>query len=87
MTDDADVTNYLLIFAGVLVIDIVYTRYLHAIYQQQVIAACCWASTVTSISGMIIINYTSSLWSIVAAALGAFAGTYVSMKFRKQETA
>ena len=86
MAEDSHIINHLLIFAGVFVTDVVYTRYLRAVYHQQIIPACCWASVVTTIGGVIIINYTSSIWSIVAAALGAFAGTFVSMKFRAQET-
>lgn len=75
--------NHLLIFVGVFLTDVVYTLYLQAIYQQRILASCCWASVVTIISGVIIINYTASAWAVAAAATGAFVGTYISMRYIK----
>lgn len=84
--DNTPTINHLMIFLGVFVTDVVYTFYLRAIYQHHTLQACAWASVVTTIGGVIIINYTASIWSIAAAAVGAFAGTFVSMKYVRKET-
>ena len=76
--------HYVIIFFGVLMADILYVGYLQAVQSQKILLASCWASLITATSGLIIINYTPSLFSILSAVGGAFVGTYISMKYFKR---
>lgn len=76
--------HYVIIFFGVLMADILYVGYLQAVQSRKILLASCWASLITATSGLIIINYTSSFFSILSAVGGAFVGTYISMKYFKR---
>jgi hypothetical protein len=44
-------------------------------------AASIWASAITFLGGVAVINYTTNNMMIIPAILGAFCGTYVGMKY------
>jgi hypothetical protein len=62
-------------------IDIVYIFYLKYVAQNKINKASAWASVVTLLNGIIIINYSSDIYSVLSAMIGAYVGTFISMKF------
>lgn len=73
--------KHLIIFCSLLIIDIVYVFYLKYVSDNKIHRACSWASIITLINGIIFINYSADIYTILSAMSGAYAGTYVSMKF------
>jgi xanthine/uracil permease len=73
--------NYLIIFVSLVLIDIVYIFYLKYVAQNKINKASAWASVVTLLNGIIIINYSSDIYSVLSAMIGAYVGTFISMKF------
>jgi len=73
--------NYLIIFVSLVLIDIVYIFYLKYVAQNKINKASSWASVVTLLNGIIIINYSSDIYSVLSAMIGAYVGTFISMKF------
>jgi hypothetical protein len=63
------------------VTDVVYTQLLKSVQNDRPLASSIWASAITFLGGVAIINYTNDNMMIIPAVLGAFVGTYVGMKF------
>ena len=72
---------YFFTFICMLFTDIVYTLLVKSVQNDRAFAASIWASLITFLGGVAIINYTSNNMMIIPAVLGAFVGTYVGMKF------
>jgi uncharacterized membrane protein YfcA len=45
-----------------------------------------WAAVVFLIACVAVINYTTNYWLLIPAAAGAFCGTWVGMKLRKNNS-
>lgn len=76
---------YIFTFVCMFVTDIVYTQLLKSVQNDKPFAASIWASAITFLGGVAIINYTNDNMMIIPAVLGAFVGTYVGMKFHMGE--
>lgn len=76
---------YIFTFLSMFVTDIVYTQLLKSVQNDKPLASSIWASAITFLGGIAIINYTNNNMMIIPAVLGAFAGTYVGMKFHLHE--
>jgi hypothetical protein len=76
---------YIFTFLSMFVTDIVYTQLLKSVQNDRPLASSIWASLITFLGGVAIINYTSNNMMIIPAILGAFCGTYVGMKFHLHE--
>lgn len=72
--------EWIITFVSVLVINILYTRYLKAVQKNLPFVASSWSASITIISGIVAINYINNHWLLIPSCLGSFAGTYISMK-------
>ncbi len=72
---------YIFTFLSMLVTDIVYTQLLKSVQNDKPFAASIWASMITFLGGVAIINYTNDNKMIIPAVLGAFVGTYIGMRY------
>jgi hypothetical protein len=72
---------YIFTFICMFVTDIVYTQLLKSVQNDRPFAASIWASAITFLGGVAIINYTNDNMMIIPAVLGAFVGTYVGMRY------
>ena len=72
---------YIFTFFSMLVTDIVYTQLLKSVQNDKPFAASIWASLITFLGGVAIINYTNDNKMIIPAVLGAFVGTYIGMRY------
>ena len=72
---------YIFTFLSMFVTDVVYTQLLKSVQNDKPFAASIWASAITFLGGIAIINYTNNNMMIIPAVLGAFAGTYVGMRY------
>ena len=73
------IETFLLVFAT----DILYTYYVRAVNTDRALVASLWSVACTLTASMAVINYTENHWTLIASLLGAFAGTYCGMKYKK----
>ena len=78
--------DYLLAFFAIFFTDIFYTYYLKAVHEEHAVRASCWATIVYIIAAIAIIEYNTNHWLLIPAGIGAFCGTFVGMKLRKNNS-
>ena len=78
--------DYFLAFFAIFFTDIFYTYYLRAVHEEQTVKASCWATIVYVIAAVAIIEYNANHWLLIPAGIGAFCGTWVGMKLRKNNS-
>jgi hypothetical protein len=76
--------KYAITFFAVFFVDIFYTRYLKAINENAALPASFWGAVVWLIGSLAVIEYTANHWLLIPACAGAFAGTYVGIKFKRR---
>ncbi len=76
---------YIFTFVCMFVTDVVYTQLLKSVQNDRPLASSIWASAITFLGGVAIINYTNDNKMIIPAVLGAFVGTYIGMRYHLHE--
>jgi uncharacterized membrane protein YfcA len=77
--------SYVVTFLAVFVTDLLYVYFVKSIQQDQPISAGLWSMVVTLTASVAVINYTEDHYALIPALIGAFAGTWVGMKIKRQE--
>ena len=72
---------YFFTFVCMMFTDIVYTLLLKSVQNDRPLAASVWASAITFLGGVAVINYTTDNMMIIPAIAGAFVGTYIGMRY------
>lgn len=75
------VTSFLALFFT----DVFYTYYLKSVQEEQALKASSWAVVVFVVASVAVINYTTNHWLLIPAGIGAFCGTFVGIKLRKND--
>jgi uncharacterized membrane protein YfcA len=75
--------EYFITFVAVFLTDILYVYFVKAIQHDEPLQAGLWSVVVTFTASVAVINYTADHWALIPALLGAFAGTWIGMKYRK----
>lgn len=76
----------LIVFAAMVVVDFMWARYLITATAGKAMQSSLWAVGIILANSLVVIEYTTSHWMILAAAAGSFVGTYVSIKLKKKES-
>ena len=76
-------TDWLLTFFALFFTDILYTYYIKSVNERSALRASVLAVMVFLIASVAVIEYTTNHWLLIPACLGAFCGTYVSLKQRE----
>ena len=76
--------EYINTFFSLFFIDIFYTYYLKSVTDSKVIVASLWSVVITILGANVVISYTTDHMLLIPAAMGAFCGTFVGMKFNKK---
>lgn len=71
--------KFLLVFGLVSLSGVCWTRYFLAIQGRRAVAAGLWAATTSTISAFTIVEYTKDWRLILAAVLGSFCGTSLTV--------
>lgn len=74
---------YLLIFGAMMLLDYCYGEYTKAAADRRPLPAALWAMALFVIGCFVTSNWLSDPLLVAPAALGAFAGTYFSVRFGK----
>ena len=72
--------NYLGAFAAMFVLDFVWGHYTRNVAEGNRVLASSWAFGIVFFNASVTLFYVGDPWTILPAALGAFAGTYCSVK-------
>jgi len=77
--------DWIVVFFALFFTDVFYTYYLKAVQDNQAIRASLWGVVVFFVAAIAVVNYTTNHWLMIPACLGAFLGTFVGMKLRKND--
>lgn len=70
-----------LVFFAMVVTDIVWAGWSSALAAKQELRASLYAAAITVCGGFTIVQYTDDHWLLVPATLGAFAGTWLKVRW------
>lgn len=73
------ITTFLAIFAT----DLLYVYFIKSVQNDNPIRAAWWSMVVTFTASVAVINYTEDHLALIPALIGAFFGTYIGMRMRK----
>ena len=76
--------DYITTFFAIFLLDVVYTYYLSCMADNHVMGASVWSVACYILGSIAVKNYTTNHWLLIPAMAGAFCGTYVGMKLKKQ---
>ena len=76
-----DLWRALLIFLATAVSDILWVFYIRRTGEGKAIPAAIFSSFIVLLGGFVILNYVANGWYLFPAALGAFIGTIITIKF------
>ena len=75
--------EYITTFFAIFLLDVVYTYYLRCVANDNVLGASFWSVACYILGSIAVINYTTNHWLMIPAMAGAFFGTFVGMKIKK----
>jgi uncharacterized membrane protein YfcA len=76
--------KYLLVFLSVCALDFVWTFYTRAMVARDELRAGLWSATIIGIGGFAASEYVKDLSFLIPAALGAFVGTWLSVRLERK---
>jgi uncharacterized membrane protein YfcA len=76
---------YISTFLAVALTDVLYVYFLKSVQNNKPLSASLWSVVVTFTASVAVINYTEDHLALIPALLGAFLGTYLGMKWRKND--
>ena len=80
--------SYLIVFFGVMLLDILYIIYTKAVVSKKIHKAATASSLITISAALIVVEYNSNPYTILIGGLGGFIGTYlgdyIERKFLKK---
>lgn len=77
---------YIFVFVAMAVADFLWGQYIIATTGQRSIKASVWSASIALVNGAVVIVYVNNHWLILVAAMGAFAGTFASIKRAQHQT-
>jgi len=78
--------DYVITFVAVFLTDILYVYFIKSVQNNQAVRASLWSVVVTLTASIAVINYTENHWTLISSLLGAFAGTYIGMRYKDKLT-
>ena len=76
--------EYIVTFFALFFTDVAYTYYLRSVNNNEVLKSSLWSVAVFFIAAIAVVNYTTDHMLLIPACIGAFCGTFVGMKIRKE---
>jgi len=72
--------DFILTFVAVAVLDFIWSKYISNIQKKNRLGASIAASIIYLMGSYVIVSYVNNNLLIISASLGAFVGTYISIK-------
>lgn len=77
--------TFFLVMAAVALADVFWTLYFIATEQRKAAAAAAWSASIVLLSAYTVTEYVHDRKLVIAAVLGAFIGTYATVRFKKKD--
>jgi hypothetical protein len=74
------VIRFALVFLAVALADVCWTLYFQKVATKAAHASAFWSAAIVALGAFTITEYTQSRWLILAAVLGAYAGTWATVR-------
>ena len=81
--DTFDINIAIIIFITYFILDMFYAYYILCIESRKNLMSSFMAGMITSLSAFGIVSFSKNMIYIIPLFLGAFAGTYLTMKLKK----
>ena len=82
---DINWLEVLLIFFATTFSDILWVFYIRRTGEGKALSAAFFSSILVLVGGLVIVAYVGNQWYLIPAALGAFVGTILTIKFDLRE--
>lgn len=66
---------------GATLVDVLWTLGIRRISQGRALESAMFSGIMTIANGLVIMEFVNNKWYLIAAAIGAFVGNYVTMRF------
>jgi hypothetical protein len=76
--------TYILIFFSVALVDVFWTRYFQSVAEKAPVKSGVYSSLIILIGAFSTMSYVGDHKLVIPAALGAFVGTYFTVKTHKE---
>ena len=76
-------TNAILVFFAVAIVDSFWTRYFQSTTEKHAVKAGVYSALIILFSAFTTRSYVQDGWMAIPAALGAYVGTWLTVKFHK----
>lgn len=73
------------VFMVDLVVAFAWAQCIKSIREERAIESSLWAGFITLCGAFSIISYTNNKWLLIPAVIGTILGTYLSVKYRKND--
>lgn len=74
---------FIIVFFAMLITDVCWTFYLLSVEERKSIKAAMWAMLLYLFGAFVVTSYVRDWTLIMAAALGSFAGTFLTIEYKK----
>lgn len=74
---------YLLVFGSTVLCDVAWTKYMLAVADKRPTASGLWSAGIVLFGAFNIVTYVHNHWALIPAALGAFLGTWLTVRRAK----
>jgi hypothetical protein len=65
-------------FGSMMLLDVLWVKYTHAMMQHRAFAAGLWAGGITACLAVVTVSYVDNNWMIIPTVAGSFCGTYIA---------
>lgn len=79
------IIKFMSIILSVALADICWVFYFIKIEERKAMAASIWSAVIVALGAFSVENYVADNTFVFAAIIGAFIGTYISIKFKKKK--
>lgn len=76
---------FIAVFISTLAVDALYALYVINVTKKAPFLAASYGTLIHILTAFAVISYTKNYWYIIPLAAGSFIGTYVVVKYNKQE--
>ncbi len=76
---------WIAVFFAVLITDICWTLYLFSVHERKSLMASMWATFIYLFGAFAVTSYVQNKYLIIAAAIGSFVGTYITIEYKKRK--
>ena len=76
--------NFVLVMLAMIAVDAAWTRYLIDVQDRRPVLAGLWSAAIVGLGAFVVVSYVHDPWLVLAAAVGGFIGTTLTVKWSKR---